>query len=219
MNTIIITTKDYNLFANSENWEKLDCSFFNEYLDTLLSQNDLTIQEFYANEACMTSFWVVRNQPVPELMLLRRYSLNDTVIYVLPCIPKYFIDLDTDADMHMNKIQCQDYLFSIIKQVSLFETNISNENLVLLAHDRDLGIKGNRVMRIRDRQKNSKLDTMLSDGTLSINNVFAFQHEDNLQSYTIVKSLLKDNLESDLFSTCISMLNNSAQEQEKQEKG
>lgn len=219
MNTIITTTKDYNLFAQNENWEKLECSSLVNFLNTFFAPYGLSIQKFYAKESSMTRFWVVRNQPAPELKLLRRCHNNDTILYVLPCIPKFYLDNESGMGLHLNKEQCQNYLAAVIKQILSLEPNTKKENIILLAHDRDLGIKGNRVMRIRDIHPQSKLKTIITEGTIYMNNIFAFQHEDDLKAYTLIKSMLRKEIDNNLFTSFISLLRTSEKEQNELEKG
>jgi hypothetical protein len=221
MNIIIITTKDYHLFANCNKWDKLDCSSFKHYLFGLLSskeQSNVIIQKFYAKEPRMARYWVSPSRVIPELKILKREFGDDTIVCVMPSIPIYHIESERDGALRMSPKQCQDYVAAIVSSsIEELKTDFDN-NIIILAHDRDLGIKANRVMRERDRVEGSGLDTFIKNGQLSLDNIFGFQHEKDMATYDTISKLIGEESPDNVFDKFSKILLLSTEEQEKAEK-
>ena len=221
MNIIIITTKDYHLFASSDKWDKLECGSFKQYLYGLLSSKEwdnVVIQKFYAKEPRMARYWVSHSKGIPELKLLKREYGDNTIVCVMPSIPIYHIESERDGALRLSPKQCQDYVAAIVStSIEELKTDYNNK-IIVLAHDRDLGIKANRVMRERDRIEGSELDILIKNGHVSFNNIFGFQHEKDMPVYDKISKLITENIQDDVFDEFSQLLMLSCEEQEKAEK-
>lgn len=221
MNIIIITTKDYHLFASSDKWDKLECDSFKQYLYKLhpgKEQENVIIQKFYAKEPRMARYWVSSSKGIPELKLLKREYGDNTIVCIMPSIPIYHIESERDGALRLSPRQCQDYVAEIVSSsIEELKTDYNNK-IIILAHDRDLGIKANRVMRERDRIEGSKLDTLIKNGHISSKNIFGFQHEKDMPVYDAIKKMITGNIQDNVFNKFSQLLMLSCEEQEKAEK-
>lgn len=221
MNIVIVTTKDYHLFAKSNNWVEKKCELFKEYLCGLLSSNPsnrIAIEDFYGKEPRMVEFWSPLDEDIPELKFLTREFDHNTIVFVIPSIPIYHIESKRDGALQMSVQQCQDYVAAIVKSViDELKTDFNNNNIIIIAHDRDLGMKATRVMRERDIAARSELAQLISSKQLKINNILGFQHEKDQAAYQLLSSIIDGETNLNLYKDISMILKESNEKQEMSE--
>jgi len=217
MNIIIVTTKDYHLFYQKGNWNKRNCENVLSYIthhNKIYNGDAIEIaRDFYGKEKRMRKFWTLE-RPRPIIKLLHKTCMGSEV-YIMPCIPKYHIELMSDYDdaYQLNNIARQDYLAAIIQDV-LKLYNIIDDNIYLVVHDRDIfNEEADRRAFMSDINKESLLYDYIEKEVISIDNIYGFQHvEDSSGIYNCIEKLLSND-EFDIISKISIAIKNSGIEE------
>ena len=217
MNIIIVTTKDYHLFYQKGNWNKGNCESVLSYIthhNKMYNGDAIEIaRDFYGKEKRMRKFWTLE-RPRPIIKLLHKACMGSEV-FIMPCIPKYHIELMSDYDdaYQLNYIARQDYLAAIIQDVLKLYNKI-DDNIYLVVHDRDIfNEEADRRAFMSDINKESLLYDYIEKAVISIDNIYGFQHvEDSSGIYNCIEKLLSND-EFDIISKISIAIKNSGIEE------
>lgn len=217
MNILIVTTKDYHLFYQNGDWNKSDCenvlSYITQHNKKYNGDAIEIARDFYGKEKRMRKFWTLE-RPRPIIKLLHR-TFMESEVFIMPCIPKYHIELMSDYDdaFQLNLLSRQDYLAAIIQDV-LTQYNRNDDNIYLVVHDRDIfNEEADRRAYMSDINKGSKLYDYVDKKIVSVDKIYGFQHvEDSSDIYNCIEKLL-NNDDFDIISKISIAINNSSIEE------
>ena len=187
MKAVILTTKEYYSFAESDYWESVDCSLIKTFILSLYKEcplnEDDAIESFFSKASAKSEkaddYWCIHSGK--DFNILKR-QLHDCIIYVLPCIPEYH--LVSEGRLCYEMRPRQDYIGTFTKVVlNDLNNNITSGDIMLILHDLDIFAKNKykdgdeRHVRHCEIVGGSILDEMISKKIVKRDNIYGFQHD------------------------------------------
>lgn len=161
MKVLILTTREFDQFFVSDKWEKLQCDNAKSMLQTI-GCDDL----------------------LGERLVLLKRIYGDSCFYVMPCIPKKYYVNPQNSFIELEKRQ--DYIGCIITDV-LQDLNLpenSDDEIRIVAHDRDLYDETNERPLFINEVKSPTLKNHIQR-QIRLENIHGFQHLDEPREWRV----------------------------------
>lgn len=164
MKVLILTTREFYQFFDSDLWQKIQCDNAKSTLEKIRC-DDLSNN---------------------RLNLLKRV-FSDSCFYAMPCIPeKYYADNPQKNNCFLELEKRQDYIGSIITDVmkDLTKTGNTSAEIWIVAHDRDLyDVTDERPLY--EKEVKSTILKKNINNLINLENIYGFQHLDEPREWRV----------------------------------
>lgn len=184
MNILAFTTRDYYDIVNSKCWDIIECPQLIDFISNLYDgdtvNKDRNVRKFFQKDDEAVGFWEENRETFTFTM--RKHKNAD--VYIIPCIPKYH--LYGEGKCKSQKVR-QDYIGTFLNCVLSRIKDVKADDIFVAVHDLDIFINNDeRSMNDEDLVPDSVLSRLIKEGSIKIEHIFGFQHENgNGHFYTL----------------------------------